>query len=76
MAESIGKKKALQAIEAEAYREIMSGMAPATLAEFAAQLLDWIRSAHSDSPFLTLAAVETQISQTWHRRHELIRGGD
>jgi hypothetical protein len=76
MSEALGKKKALQAIEAEAYRRIMSGMAPATLAEFAAQLLDWLRSAHPDSPFLTLAAVETRISQTWHRRHELIRGGD
>jgi hypothetical protein len=74
--ESIGKKKALQAIEAEAYREIMSGMAPATLAEFAAQLLDWLRNAHPDAPLLTLATIESQISQTWHRRHELIRGGD
>lgn len=76
MTESIGKKKALQAIEAEAYREIMSGMAPATLAEFAAQLLDWLRNAHPDAPLLTLATIESQISQTWHRRHELIRGGD
>jgi hypothetical protein len=74
--ESIGKKKALQAIEAEAYRRIMSGMAPATLAEFAAQLLDWLRNAHPDAPPLTLATIESQISQTWHRRHELIRGGD
>ena len=76
MVSPFGHKKALQAVEAEAYRQIMSGMAPATLAEFAAQLSDWLRSTHPDAPALTLAKIESQISDTWHRRHELIRGGD
>jgi len=73
---SIGRKKALQVIETEAYCQIMAGRAPATLADFAVQLLDWLYRVHPDAPPLTLAAVESTINQTWHRRHELIRGGD
>jgi hypothetical protein len=46
MANPLGHKKALQAVEVEAYRQIMSGAAPATLTEFARQLLDRIRSTH------------------------------
>lgn len=76
MVSPFGHKKALQAVEAEAYRQIMSGMAPATLAELAAQLLDWLRTTHPDATPLTLTTIEGQISDTWHRRHELIRGGD
>jgi DNA-binding FadR family transcriptional regulator len=76
MASPLGHKKALQAVEVEAYRQIMSGAAPATLMEFARQLLDWIRSTHPDAASLTLTEVERQVSETWHRRHELIRGGD
>lgn len=71
-----GRKKALQAVETEAYRRIMSGTAPATLSELAAQLSDWLRSTHPDAPALTLAKIESQISDTWRRRHELIQGGD
>ena len=76
MVRALGHKTALRAVEAEAYRQIMSGTAPATLAELAAQLLEWLRSAHPDAPALTLAKIESQINDTWHRRHELIRGGD
>lgn len=75
MTSPLGHKKALQAIETEAYRQIMSGAAPVTLAEFAQQLLDWLRNIYPDAP-ISLTEVERQISETWHRRHELIRGGD
>lgn len=76
MTSPLGHKKALQAIEAEAYRQIMSGAAPVTLAEFAQQLLDWLRNIYPDAAPISLTEVERQISETWHRRHELIRGGD
>ena len=76
MANPLGPKKALQAVEVEAYRQIMSGAAPATLTEFARQLLDRIRSTHPDAAPLTVIEVERQIGETWHRRHEMIRGGD
>jgi hypothetical protein len=54
----------------------MSGAAPANLVEFARQLLDQIHTTYPDAAPLTLTEVERQISETWHRRHELIRGGD
>ena len=76
MINPLGRKKALKAVEAEAYRQVMSGMAPATLAEFAMRLKDWLRVAFPDAPPLTPATIERQIADTWHRRHELIRGGD
>lgn len=76
MTSPLGHKKALQAIETEAYRQIMSGAAPETLAEFAQQLLDWLRNIYPDAAPISLTEVERQISETWHRRHELIRGGD
>jgi hypothetical protein len=72
---SPGHKRAQHLIEGEAYRRIMSGEAPATLAEFAQQLLDWFQSSYPDASPLTRTAVENQISETWHRRHEMIRGG-
>ena len=43
MTTSPGHKRSQQLIEAEAYRRIMAGEAPATLVEFAQQLLDWLR---------------------------------
>jgi hypothetical protein len=76
MGNVLGDKKALKAVEAEAYRQIMSGMAPTTLAEFTMRLKDWLRVAYPDAPLLTPAAIERQIADTWHRRHELVRGGD
>jgi len=42
MTTSPGHKRSQHLIEAEAYRRIMSGEAPAHLAEFAQQLLDWL----------------------------------
>jgi hypothetical protein len=71
-----GHKRSQQLIEGEAYRRVMAGEAPATLAGFARQLLGWFRSSYPDASPITLAAIEEQISETWHRRHELIRGGD
>ena len=70
-----GHKRSLHLIEAEAYRRIMSGEAPATLVEFAQQLLDWLRQSYPEAPPTTLATVENAVSETWHRRHDLIRGG-
>jgi hypothetical protein len=70
-----GHKTSQHLIEGEAYRRIMSGEAPQTLAAFAQQLLDWFRETHPTASPLTLNAVEDQIRETWHRRHELIRGG-
>jgi hypothetical protein len=76
MSTSLGHKRSQQLIEGEAYRRIMAGEAPATLAEFAQQLLDWFQASYSDAPPMTLTAIEDQIRDTWHRRHEMIRGGD
>jgi hypothetical protein len=70
-----GHKKSQHLIEAEAYRKIMSGEAPATLVEFAQQLLDWLRQSYPEASPTTLAAVENDIRETWHRRHDMIRGG-
>jgi hypothetical protein len=71
-----GHKRSQQLIEGEAYRRILAGEAPATLAAFAQQLLDWFRAAYPDAAPTTQAAIEKQIGETWHRRHELIRGGE
>jgi len=71
-----GHKRSEGLIEAEAYRRIMAGEAPATLAAFAQQLLEWLRASYPDAAPTTLLAVENQIRETWHRRHELIRGGE
>jgi len=53
----------------------MPGMAPETLVEFAQQLLEWLREAYPDAAPMTLNTVEDQIRETWHRRHDMIRGG-
>jgi hypothetical protein len=71
-----GHKRSQELIEGEAYRRIMAGEAPATLAAFAQQLLEWFRASYPEAAPMTLAAVEEHIRETWHRRHELIRGGD
>jgi len=70
-----GHKTSLRLIESEAYRRIMSGEAPETLAEFAQQLLDWFGKTHPAASPMALITVEDQIRETWHRRHEMIRGG-
>ena len=76
MSAPLGHKRSQQLIEGEAYRRIMAGEAPATLAAFAEQLLDWFQASYPDAPPTTLIAIENQIRETWHRRHEMIRGGD
>ncbi len=75
MTTSPGHKRSQQLIEAEAYRRIMSGEVPATLAEFGQQLLDWFRKSYPEASPITLATVENEIRETWHRRHDMIRGG-
>jgi hypothetical protein len=70
-----GHKKSQHLIEGEAYRRIMSGEAPETLPQFAQQLLDWLRGTHPEASPVTLTAIEDDIRETWHRRHEMIRGG-
>ena len=70
-----GPKMSAHLIEGEAYRRIMAGEAPETLAEFVEQILDWFRETHSGASPVTLNDVEDQIRTTWHRRHEMIRGG-
>lgn len=70
-----GHKASQHLIEAEAYRRIRSGQAPELLSEFAQQLLDWFGEAYPTASPITLNAVEDQIRETWHRRHEMIRGG-
>jgi len=75
MATSPGHKRSQRLIEAEAYRRIMSGEVPPTLAEFAQQLLDWLRGSYPEASPTTLATVENEIRETWHRRHDMIRGG-
>jgi hypothetical protein len=54
----------------------MAGEAPAMLAKFAQQLLDWFQASYPDATPTTLTAIENQIRETWDRRHEMIRGGD
>ena len=75
MAAIPGHRASQHLIEAEAYRRILSGQAPETLAEFAEQLLHWLRESHPRAAPTTLTAVEEWIHETWHRRHEIIRGG-
>jgi len=75
MTTSLGHKRLLHLIEAEAYRRIMAGDAPASLNEFAQQILDWLRHSYPEASPTTLATVENEIRETWHRRHDMIRGG-
>ena len=70
-----GHKTSQHLIEGEAYRRIMSGAAPETLAEFAQQLLDWFREGYPGASPITLNTIEHWIRETWHRRHEMVRGG-
>jgi hypothetical protein len=57
-------------------RRIMSGAAPAKLAEFAQQLSDWFRETHPAASPVVPKAIEDQMRDTWHRRRDLIRGGE
>jgi len=70
-----GHRTALRLIEAEAYRRIMAGDAPATLDAFAQQLLDWLGQSHPECSPVTLTNVENQIRDTWHHRHDMVQGG-
>jgi hypothetical protein len=50
-------------------------MAAETLAEFARQLSDWLHEAHPGAALMTQHSIENEIRETWHRRHDMIRGG-
>lgn len=76
MTDAPGHKASQHLIEREAYRRIMSGELPATLDEFARQLLDWFRDAYPGASPITLSTVENYVRETWHRRHDLIQGGE
>ena len=71
-----GRKKLQRLVEGEAYRRIMAGEAPATLNEFVLQLSNWLKETFPAAPLITPTTIESQIRETWQRRHELIRGGD
>lgn len=75
MTNVLGHRTSLHLVEGEAYRRIMSGTAPESLAEFAQQLLEWLREAHPGAAPMTQDSIENQIRETWHRRHDMIRGG-
>jgi len=75
MTSAPGHKRSQHLIEREAYRRIMSGELPESLGEFTRQLLDWFRQIHPGASSITLEMIENRIRETWHRRHELIRGG-
>jgi hypothetical protein len=75
MMRSVGHKKSARLVEGEAYRRIIAGEAPETLTEFAQQLLDWFTASYPEASPMTQMAIEDQIRDTWHRRHELIQGG-
>ena len=75
MTRTPGYQTSLHMIESEAYDRILSGLAPDTLDQFAAQLPAWFRESHLVAASLTERDLENQIRETWHRRHDLIRGG-
>jgi hypothetical protein len=75
MTHTPGHRTSHHLIEAEAYRRIMAGEAPETLAEFAQELLLWFMETYPSGSPTSLTAVEDLIHETWHRRHEMIRGG-
>jgi hypothetical protein len=76
MTNSSRRKRSENLIEGEAYRRIMAGEAPATLGEFAHQLLNWFQATYPHASPIKLTAIEERIRETWQRRHEMIRGGD
>jgi hypothetical protein len=70
-----GHRTSEHLITGEAFRRIMAGEAPETLDDFAQQLLEWFQETYPAASPLTRNAVEEQIRDTWHRRHDMIRGG-
>jgi hypothetical protein len=70
-----GHKRARHLIEAEAYRRIMSGEMPETFDGFSRQLSDWFGATYPGASPVTPEMIESWISHTWHRRHDMIRGG-
>ena len=70
-----GHKSSQHLVEAEAYRRILRGEAPATLDAFARQLLQWLNNTYPAAAAATPHAVENWVRDTWHRRRELSHGG-
>jgi hypothetical protein len=50
----------------------MSGEVPASLDEFVQQLPDWLRQSYLEASSTPPVAVESDIHETWHRRHDMI----
>ena len=72
---SVGHKRARHLVEAEAFRRIMAGEAPASLDEFVEQLAAWLNGAYPGASPVTTDEIEDQIRDTWYRRHDMVRGG-
>jgi len=53
MTNAPGHQTSLHLVEGEAYRQIMSGASPETLADFAQQLPDWFREAYPGAAPMT-----------------------
>ncbi len=70
-----GHKASQHLVEQEAYRRIMRGRVPETLSEFAHELQDWLQQSFPSAAPTALHAIEDLVRDTWHRRHDLIRGG-
>jgi hypothetical protein len=60
----LGHKASQRLIEYEAYRRIMSGELPATLDDFARELLDWFQKTYPGGSPITLKDVENDIPET------------
>ena len=70
-----GHRRSQHLVESEAYRRIMAGDVAETLTDFSQQLSDWFAVTYPDAAPMTGSSIENEIRETWHRRHELIRGG-
>lgn len=67
-----GHRAATRIFATEAYRRIMTGKAPQTLSELAAQLSAWFKETYPEAPLPPISFVEAAIRDSWHRRHEAI----
>ena len=63
MTTSPGRKRSQHLIEAEAYRRIIAGDAPAALDEFAQQLLDWLRQTYPEAAPTTLTGSKARFAK-------------
>jgi phosphate transport system protein len=69
------RDRSIDLIRSEAYRRILAGEAPETLTAFAEQLSQWLCATHPGRTTMAPGIIEEHVRDTWHRRHELVRGG-